>query len=66
MPDSLFSVRDQVVLVSGGTRGIGRAIATGFAQRGARVIVTGRSPDGVATGVQAINAAVRASLENRI
>ncbi|MEZ6067090.1 MAG: SDR family oxidoreductase [Planctomycetaceae bacterium] len=62
MPDSLFSVRDQVVLVSGGTRGIGRAIATGFAHRGARVIVTGRSPDGVATGVQAINAAVRASL----
>src|SRR5436190_13090279 len=40
--DSLFSVEDQIVLVSGGTRGIGFAIATGFAQRGARVIVTGR------------------------
>src|SRR6187399_353605 len=40
--DALFSVADQVVLISGGTRGIGRAIAAGFATRGARVIVTGR------------------------
>jgi gluconate 5-dehydrogenase len=42
MQDSLFSVQDQVVLVSGSSRGIGRAIAEGFAQRGAKVIVTGR------------------------
>jgi NAD(P)-dependent dehydrogenase (short-subunit alcohol dehydrogenase family) len=42
MNDSLFSVKDQVVLVSGASRGIGRAIAEGFAQRGARVIITGR------------------------
>jgi NAD(P)-dependent dehydrogenase (short-subunit alcohol dehydrogenase family) len=42
MTDSLFSVADQVVLVSGGSRGIGRAIAAGFAERGARVIITGR------------------------
>src|ERR1700694_5229221 len=42
MSDILFSVKDQVVLVSGASRGIGRAIAEGFAQRGARVIITGR------------------------
>ena len=42
MSDSLFSVRDQVVLVSGGSRGIGRAIAAGFAARGATVVITGR------------------------
>jgi gluconate 5-dehydrogenase len=41
-PDALFSVQDQLTLVSGGSRGIGRAIAAGFAQRGARVIITGR------------------------
>jgi gluconate 5-dehydrogenase len=41
--DSLFSVRDQIVLISGGTRGIGQAIAAGFVQRGARVILTGRT-----------------------
>lgn len=45
MHDELFSVRDQVVLVSGGTRGIGRAIAAGFARRGASVFVTGREHD---------------------
>jgi len=43
MVDPLFSVADQVVLVSGGSRGIGRAIAEGFAARGAQVIVTGRN-----------------------
>jgi gluconate 5-dehydrogenase len=42
MNDSLFSVKDQVVLVSGASRGIGRAIAEGFAKRGAKVIITGR------------------------
>jgi len=42
MPDELFSVEGQVVLVSGASRGIGRAIARGFAERGATVMVTGR------------------------
>lgn len=42
MIDSLFSVQDQVVLVSGGSRGIGKAIAAAFAERGARVVITGR------------------------
>lgn len=42
MTDELFSVEGQVTLVSGGSRGIGRALAQGFAARGARVILTGR------------------------
>ena len=42
MTDPLFDVKDQVVLVSGGSRGIGLAIAAGFAQRGAQVVITGR------------------------
>jgi NAD(P)-dependent dehydrogenase (short-subunit alcohol dehydrogenase family) len=42
MEDSLFSVKDQVVLVSGGSRGIGRALAEGFAERGAQVIISSR------------------------
>lgn len=42
MTDSLFSVAGQIVLVSGGSRGIGRAIAAGFAARGATVVISGR------------------------
>jgi gluconate 5-dehydrogenase len=42
MTDSLFCVKDKVTLVSGASRGIGRAIAAGFAQRDATVIITGR------------------------
>lgn len=42
MMDPLFSISDQVVIVSGGSRGIGRAIAEGFAKREAKVVITGR------------------------
>ena len=40
--DSLFCVENQLVLVSGGSRGIGRALARGFAERNARVVICGR------------------------
>ena len=49
MADDIFSVQDQVVLVSGASRGIGRAIAEGFATRGTTVVITGRE---VATAEQ--------------
>jgi len=42
MNDELFAVKDQLVVVSGASRGIGRAIAQGFAQRGATVVISGR------------------------
>src|SRR5262245_12341125 len=42
MIDDLFSVADQITVVSGGSRGIGRTLAAGFAGRGARVVITGR------------------------
>lgn len=45
MSDPLFSVANQVVLVSGGSRGIGRALAAGFASRGAQVVITGREKE---------------------
>ena len=42
MNDSQFSVHEKVTLVSGGSRGIGRALAAGFHQAGAQVVITGR------------------------
>jgi len=42
MEESLFSVDDQVVLLTGASRGIGRALAAGFSSRGARVFISGR------------------------
>jgi gluconate 5-dehydrogenase len=46
--DELFNVSGQVVLVSGGSRGIGRALAAGFIERGALVVITGRDGDSLA------------------
>ena len=42
MKDKLFSLDGKVTLVSGASRGIGFELAKGFAQRGAKVIITGR------------------------
>lgn len=56
MSDSLFSVADQVVLVSGASRGIGRAIAAGFAERDAKLIVTGREKETLDKTARELNA----------
>jgi len=39
---SKYSLKDKVAIITGGSRGIGQAIAYGFAKAGARVVITSR------------------------
>src|SRR5262245_35733880 len=43
--EELFSLEGRVALLTGGSGGIGRALATGLARAGAMVAVSGRNPD---------------------
>jgi 3-oxoacyl-[acyl-carrier protein] reductase len=49
-------MKDQIALVTGASRGIGRAIALALAQRGAKVIGTATSESGAAAVAQALGA----------
>ena len=43
--NDLFCVKDQVALITGGSRGIGKGIAAGFVDRGAKVIICSRDEE---------------------
>lgn len=50
-----FSLQGKITLINGGSRGIGEAIAKGFAQQGATVILSSRKQEGVDAVAKAIN-----------
>lgn len=53
---SLFDVKDKVVLVTGGAKGIGRMISEGYVRNGARVYITSRDAKACAAAVEQLNA----------
>src|ERR1700758_2101297 len=59
-----LQLTNKLALVSGSTKGIGLAIATGLAREGARVIINGRTDKSVSDAVTKIrNAVPNAKLE---
>ena len=53
---NLFNLEGQVAIITGSSRGIGRAIAERMAEHGARVVISSRKADACAEVVEAINA----------
>lgn len=44
-------LKDKVVLITGGTQGVGLVVARAFGERGAKIVINGRRPDAVETAL---------------
>ena len=55
---ALFSVANKTVLITGGSRGIGQMMATGYARAGAKVIISSRGEDACVEACRVINETV--------
>src|SRR2546423_12099890 len=58
---NMFDLTGRLALITGSSRGIGRAIAEGYVAAGARVAINGRDAAAVAATVKAIGAAAIAA-----
>lgn len=59
---SKFSLSGKRALITGGTRGLGQAIARSFIASGAEVIITGRSMEGLNRSVAELGAACKGAI----
>ncbi len=57
-----FSLTDQVAVITGGSRGIGRSIAIGLAEHGADIVIAARKPEDIAEAVKAVQATGRRAI----
>lgn len=65
--DELFDLTDRVVLVTGGSRGLGREIAMGAARCGADVVIASRNLDSCVAAADEISTATgRAALPHQV
>ena len=55
---NLFSVASKTVLITGGSRGIGLMLATGYAEAGAKTIISSRTEDDLNKAVETIKETV--------
>ena len=53
--ENIFSVKDKIVLITGGSRGIGEMIASGFVANGAKVYITARTKEVVIETAQKLS-----------
>jgi gluconate 5-dehydrogenase len=52
----MFDITGRLILITGSSRGLGYAMAKGFAERGAKVVINGISPDRAAKSVEELRA----------
>lgn len=55
-------MKDKVVIVTGGSSGMGKYMAKKFAQEGAKVVITGRNEEKLATAIEEMNKSIKGEI----
>ena len=63
MASSLFDLSGKGAVITGGSRGLGKAMARGFAEAGANVLVTSRHEDELRPAVEDIRKGLSVKVE---